>query len=344
MTIRTTNAAAPAPSPRRQRWALKAAATLLVAGAAGGLYWRYDAGGTPPAAASPTLAVAPGSPDSIPTQPPAAAAAHAASSAASAAQAVGWPAPRPSLPPEDTPAEALQKVQQALSNGSPQETLHAAYTLSACASLASVSEKLAAAGLAGLNAQDLRHYVPPELEKKLESMGAYKKETAEVAERQQRRCQVFDAATLARRGELFKQAYEGDPQGAAKAYLSHLTLDNPQGKADPQLLASLRADARRAAESGDLANLAGWAFGGDTTAQQMGFSLVETRAYREAYHLILDEGLPGNSADARKLAAQMEKFGSPPATLSAEQQREVDALAQRILEAYRQRWRQPTGG
>jgi len=78
-------------------------------------------------------------------------------------------------------------------------------------------------------------------------------------------------------------------------------------------------------------------------AQKMGFSLVEARAYREAYYRIVDEGLPGNSADARKLAAGMEKFGPPAASLSAAQQREADALAQRILETHRQRRHQPPG-
>lgn len=337
MTIRTTHAEQPLSSSRRKRWALKIAVTLLLAGTAGWLYWRHDAGATA-LAPSFAMAVAAGSPASTPMQPPA-----AASAAASAAQAAGFSAPRPWRPPEETPAEVLHKVQKGLSNGSPQEVLHAAYALSTCARLASASEKLAAAGLAGLNAQDLRYHMPPELEKNLESMGAFKKEAAEGAEREQRRCQVFDAATLARRGELYKRAYEGDPQGAANAYLSHLTMESPQDKADPQLLASLRADARQAAQSGDLASLAGWAFGGDMAAQKMGFSLVEARAYREAYYRIVDEGLPGNSADARKLAAGMEKFGPPAASLSAAQQREADALAQRILETHRQRRHQPPG-
>lgn len=295
MNMRTHDAAPPASRPRRWGWPLPAAAALLVAGTAGWLVSRHDTGTTP--APQPAAAVAP-----------------AASAAASAAPVAGLPPPRPPLPPEETPAQLLHKVQQGLDgNSSPHEALQAAKALSLCAALAGVSEKLAEAGLQGPG----------------------------------RGCQLFDAATLARRGALYRRAYEGDPLRAADAYLRYLTVESPQDQPDPQLLAALRADVRKVAESGDIAGLTAWAYGDDTWAQKMGFGLVEARGYREAYYRILDESIPGGSAGTRALTgklAQMAQLGPAPAVLTAEQQREVDALAQRVLEAWRQRWRRPGGG
>lgn len=268
MKLRTPDAATTPSSPRGRRRLLPAAIVVLAAGAAGGLAWRHAGGRADAGAAAPALPATADAPAAPPAPRPVAAVAPAASAPAGAAPAAGW---RPPPPPDAaSPAELLHTVQKGLDvNGSPEAVLAAASALTACARFEDMARKLAEAGLAGQTARDLAPQMPPDLRKRAESWGAFSRESIERSERQQRACQAIDTATLARRGELYQRAYEGDPARAAKAYLLHLTFESPPDKPDGPLLARLRADVRRTAESGDIASLAGWAFSGDLMAQQM---------------------------------------------------------------------------
>jgi hypothetical protein len=179
-------------------------------------------------------------------------------------------------------------------------------------------------------ARDLLWLLPESIKEAIE--GFITNEQIDSLQSHARRCQVFDEATLARRGELFQQAYEGGAQGAATSYLSWLTQDG-KADADPAVVGKLQADVRQAARGGDFGTLASFAFMVDP--EPFGASRTEREAYKEAWLRIAAEGGPGNAAASRELIARLERLANLP-PLTAEQQRQAEALAQAVYEANRQ--------
>jgi hypothetical protein len=309
---------------RRSRPHVAVAAVLLSA-VAGASYWHLhaDAQGTAP---SQPVAAAHG-PDPLAAPRPAAAPAPASAAADAASGALAHP--MPSRPGDESPAESLRKVQLGL-DGSAEQALVAARTLQSCtfaAMQADAHDKL----------RDGVDEVPPEVKKAFGSPAAvFTKEVVDRIGQDQRRCQVFDAATMARQGELFLKAYEGGAPGAAMSYLNWLALESPRPAVDPALLARMQADVRRAAESGDLATLAGMAFAQGNAARNLGADPVRAQAYREAWFRIMDAGMPGSSASLRDTLAKMSQFLPAQPALTAEQQRAADRLTAQVVEANRQ--------
>jgi hypothetical protein len=221
----------------------------------------------------------------------------------------------------------LRKVQLGLGGGSAQEALEAANVLQNC-----VQATSAAAGLQAT--RDDPSILPPSVKKFLRSLGGLTNEKLlDGARNDERRCQVFDEATLARRGELFQKAYEGGAPGAAMAYLTWLGNDG-KADADPAVVERLQADVRRLAESGDFGTLASFAFMPD--AQAYGASRVDREAYKAAWLRIVDDSGAGGSTSSRELIEKLERFSKLP-PLTAEQQSEAAALAQKIYDNYHRR-------
>lgn len=159
------------------------------------------------------------------------------------------------------------------------------------------------------------------------------------AQDMQRRCQIFDAATLARRGELLKRAYEGELPGMALQYLIWLNA-RPEKGAAPELLGKLQREVQQTAEEGDLDALMAYAhsFGA------LGETAMQRQAYKEAWLRILAEmSGPAATQESRDSMGNLEKMmrqgrWAPP-VLSAGEQREVNALTERVVGAWRQRHR-----
>ncbi|HEY8880594.1 MAG TPA: hypothetical protein VIN03_23690 [Roseateles sp.] len=277
-----------------------------------------------------SLALQPIQPSAAPAE--AATAAAMAQPPASAANALAPPG-RPSVsffPPKDVPGEALRKVQLALNGGSAVDALRAAHVLADCAQASQVVDAL-------FTVRDQRREVPDAVRQIVDDPGGVTQEKIEQAQHEQRRCQVFDAGTLARRGELFQKAYEGGAQGSALSYLQWLqSPDDLSGRAgrkgDPALLARLQAEVRSAAESGDMSVLPVLAFATGDTGRQLGISPTQQQAFKEAWLLVLVDGVPGNVAQLRKaIDAQF----APSAPLTSAQQSEADALTKRVFDAWR---------
>jgi hypothetical protein len=163
------------------------------------------------------------------------------------------------------------------------------------------------------------------------SFGGVTNDQITRAQREESRCQVFDSATLARRGELFQKAYEGGAPGAAMAYLIWLTYEGKEG-ADRAVVESLQAEVRKSAQGGDFGTLAAFAF--STDPQGYGTSAPEREAYRQAWLRIVEEANPGSATPSRELIAKLQRLSRTPA-LTEEQQLEAKALAQQVYEAYR---------
>lgn len=167
------------------------------------------------------------------------------------------------------------------------------------------------------------------------SMDPWIKESQDM----QRRCQIFDAATLARRGDLLKRAYDGALPGMALEYLIWLNARPGQAGA-PELLGKLQREVQQTAEEGDVDALMAYvhSFGA------LGETAMQRQAYKEAWLRILAE-TSGSAAtqESRDSMENLEKVmrqgrWAPPA-LSAAERREVDALTERVVEAWRQRHR-----
>jgi hypothetical protein len=309
------------PRRTRARWAAGALALLLAAGAGWLLSRPAQAPKAVPVAAAPASAAAAHAVDaaSDPAIPmpatPVAAAALPKTSAATPLPAV---APRPAAP-STSPADDLRKVQQALDGGTPKQALEAANLLSACPHADQMVEAMYTA----------RDQSTPESRQLNQATGH---DPIAWTQDLQRRCQFFDAATLAHRGELFKKAYEGGAEGAALSYLLWLNSDGKQ-EANPELVGKLQREARQAAESGDFMALVPYAYAFDGT--QLGASPMQRQAYKEALFQITGE-LSGDAAAMASRASMdsLEKMiGTPP--LSAEQQREADALAKQVVDNWR---------
>jgi hypothetical protein len=308
-----------------------AIAALAVLGA--GAWWF----GRPPA----PEVTAPGPAVQASQAPASAASAQAVSMAASAAPAssaaTGASAPPPNheamarkaWEQSRSPAEALRKVQVALGGGTPQEMLEAAQMLQACSTMAGAPEALHAV-------RDRPTEAPAPVRKMLDDMGGVTNEMIENAQREARRCQVFDAATMARRKELFHRAWEGGAEGGAAAYLN--ALQNPMEKADPALVASLQADVRKAAAAGDADALLHVATATGDSARELGVTPVQRAGYKAAWRAIQDERFPGAGIGAllEKSLAPFDQ-AKPAKPLTAAEQAQADALAQQVLEAWRRK-------
>jgi hypothetical protein len=243
-----------------------------------------------------------------------------------------WAASAPSKPPAAGPfenesaSELLRKVQLGLGGGSAQQAQEAADVLQFCAHAANAAEAMQVT-------RDNFSLVPAAIREFISSFGGITNEKIDRAQGDGRRCQVFDEATLARRGELFQKAYEGGAPNAATAYLTWLAYDG-KADADPAVLEKLQGEVREAARSGDFGTLSSFAFMAD--AQAFGASRTEREAYKEAWLRMVGEGDPGSAASSRELIARLEGF-SKLQPLTAGQQREADALAQQVYDAYHRR-------
>jgi hypothetical protein len=152
----------------------------------------------------------------------------------------------------------------------------------------------------------------------------------------QRRCQLFDAATLARRGELLRRAYEGKLPDMARQYL--LWLNTNRAAATPELLGKLQREVRQTAEDGDLETLMFYnhSFGA------LGETEMQRQAYKEAALRIWTEMFgPAGSQERRDSMDRVEKmrreWGWTPPALSTAEHHEADALTERIVDAWRKR-------
>jgi len=315
-------------TPRRARaaWAIGTLALLLAAGAGWLLSRPAQAPKTEPIAAAPTSAAtaravdaATGPATAMPA-PPVVAASLPNASAPTTLPAGG---PRPA-PPSTSPADDLRKVQQALDGGTPKQALEAAVLLSVCPHTDRIVDAMFTA----------RDQSTPESRQLNQATGQRTEDHIAQMQELQRRCQVFDAATLARGGELFKKAYEGGAEGAALSYLQWLNGEGKQ-QANPELLGELQREARRAAESGDFMALLAYSYAFDPT--QLGASAMQRQAYKEAWLRITGEQSGDTMAKASRASMDsLEKMiGTPP--LSAEQQREADVLTKHVVDNWKKR-------
>ena len=295
------------------------AVVAVVALGAGWLAWRAspsEARASAPAGALPAAA----GPGALP--PPVPSPARVASAEAKpAAAAPNSPA---SAPPRDSAADLLRKVQVGL-DGSAIQSLEAANVLQSCAHAAESAEGMR-------SARELWSMVPAFIKKFVDSLGGISDEQVERAQDDARRCQVFDEATLARRGELFRKAYEGGAPASAVPYLIWLTHDG-QGQADAATTAQLQAEVRNLAQAGDFATLAAFAF--TVEPQTYGASPVEREAYKQAWLRIIRDGDPAVAASNAELIAKLERL-SRASPLTAQQQQQAQAMAQKVYDSYRQ--------
>jgi len=259
------------------------------------------------------------------SHPPSGTAAAASPASHAVAAASG-----PPLPPVESAAESLRKVQLALSGGTPQDDLVAATTLEVCAHADKTANDL-------IQGRDAVNWLPPEVKKVLDQLPRISDDAIARAQGEQRRCQVFDAATLGRRGELYRRAYERGAPGAALPYLTWLKTQGDKDPPAPELVARLQAGARADALAADLPALAAFAFGGQAAAKETGADAVQMNAFREAYFRIVEEGTPGQSDPGRDLIAKWSTLGPPEPAITAQQRREAEALTRQIVEAWRRR-------
>ncbi|WP_457354969.1 hypothetical protein [Roseateles sp. P5_D6] len=261
--------------------------------------------------------------------------AEAAAAPLPAASTVPTPIPHPhGATPTSSFAEALRKVQLTLQgHGTPKEMLEAATMLSAC-------EGMDAAMEGTYRARDQND---PTFRRANSSAGVSSEQAIKHMEDVRRRCQVFDAAALARRGELLKGAYEGDAEGSALPYL--VWINASQQAINPELRGKLQRDARQTAEDGDRIALAQFSLPFSTAA--LGITEVQRQAYREAGLRITGEASGAEEEKSSRASSDdtekmMAKWGRMPPPLTPEQQREAGALAAKVVDAWRKR--QAKGG
>jgi hypothetical protein len=319
----------PGATPRVSRGLVGAA--MAGAAAVAGTVWLYawtspDDGVAARPAAAVAAAVRPSAParavDKAPAAPP------------SAASAIAKAASVFAVPPVESAAESLRKVQLGLSGGSAQDALVAAITLESCVHADEAANSL-------VQGRSPQGELPAPVKKLMDSLGPISDAQIARAQADQRRCQAFDAATLARRGELYQKAYDGGAQGAAISYLTWLTHGAAKDQADPDTIDRVRAAVRADALAADLGTLANFVYGGRYTADAAGAGPEQVQAYREAYYRIIDEGMPGQSSAARTLVANLAALGPPEPALSARQQHDAETLARRIVDAWHRARRPP---
>lgn len=321
---KTARIVSPARGGARWRRLLIGLAAVAAAGAA----WMATHRAADSSAAAGTSAAAP-TPATVGVSAPAPLQALIASAPSSAA-AVLAAASAPLMPPVESAAESLRKVQLAWSGGSAQDDLVAAMTLESCAHADKTANDL-------VQGRDAVKWLPSEVRKILEKLPTVTDEAIARAQREQRRCQVFDAAALAGRGELYRKAFEGGAEGAALPYLGWLATDGAANKPAPELAARLQAGVRADAQAADLSALAAFAFGGKLAAEQAGADRVQASAYGEAYFRIVGEGSPAQAASARDMVSNLSLLGPAEPAMTAQQQQEADALARQVVDAWHRR-------
>lgn len=227
-------------------------------------------------------------------------------------------------------ADALPRVQMALSgSSSPGDTLQAAHDLEQCVIFSEGAENLIAI-------RDKARELPPTAQKVFDATGGASDENIAFAKDAQRRCQVFDAATLARRSELYKRALEGGAPGAAVAYLRSLQNSiRSSGEADLKLIQKLQASVRKDADSGDPDSMLAYITSNEVSGRGMGSTPTEKQAYKSAWLVIQDERMPGSGAVTIKMLESMAQMSPPTVPLTAAEQQEAAALAQKLVSAWR---------
>jgi hypothetical protein len=267
---------------------------------------------------------------SAPAAPPAPIAAASVAPVVPVVPVPARAASAPRMPAVDSAAESLRKVQIALSGGSAQDALMAAQTLEACAHADKMANDL-------IQSRDAAKWLQPEVRKLLGPLPPVSDDMIARAQSEQRRCQVFDAATLGSRGELFRKAYEGGAPGSAMFYLASLMPPGSQERPDPALIARLQAGVRADAQAADPAALTWLVYGGRYTAQVAGVDAMQMQAYRDAYLRITAEVAPGQAASISETLSRGPMQGATDRPLTARQQQEAQALAQQILDAWHRR-------
>jgi hypothetical protein len=254
---------------------------------------------------------------------------------AAAPASAAAPVARPSLRmPTQLTADELRNVQLALEgSASPADTWEAARILSICKGVDGAVESV----------YRLRDHADTGWRLLEQSPGFRTDKLIAEMQNAQRRCQIFDAATLARRGELLKRAYEGGAKDAALDYLLWLNAESKQ-TVNPELLGKLQREARQTAEDGDFKALVVYSHAFDP---KLGATPVQRQAYKEAWLRVQTEMSGPAMAQASRdsienLEKMMSQSGAAPPALSAEQQREADALTERVVGAWRKR--QDRGG
>ena len=247
-----------------------------------------------------------------------------------ASTAAPTPVAQPPLPlPTGSLDDALRKAQRTLDGpATPKEMLEAATVLLACQGADLASEAL-------YKERD----EPSPLGQQLQKIPGFS--ATELIKQQQdfqRRCQVFDAATLARRGELLKGAYEGGAKDSALPYLQWL-IESKQ-EVDPGLHGKLQREARQTVEEGNLMAL--MLYSHAFNPAPFGITEVQRQAYKEALFRINGEtsGAAWEKASRASMdntEKMMVQWGALPPPLSPEQQREADALAKQVVDAWRTR-------
>lgn len=241
----------------------------------------------------------------------------------------------PVAPPSSVPASAaaladdLRKVQLALEGrATPKEMLQAATILSACQGSDGAVKSTYA----------LRDQQDPQWQLLEMRGGVSSDKVIALLQDLQRQCQAFDAATLARRGELLRGAYDGGAMDAALPYL--LWLSGTGEQVNSELRSKLQREARQTVEGGDLMALAQYSVSFNPST--LGTTEVQRQAYREAWLRIQGEMFDAevekaNRTSSDDLEKQMAQWGALPPPLSPEQEREADALAKQVVDAWRKR-------
>lgn len=325
--IRTTSS-----SRQSGRVAWVTAAVLLLLAALGG-WWRLRpvAGPVVPAAvmAAPAPVAAAASVAAAPAVPPSA---PAAVRAVPASVAASKP-PVQALPKLSSQgfADAIRQTQIALQGpASPKQLLQAAQILNSC-KYADLVVKSMYGARDRQDASSMRF---------AHATGITMEQQIEFHQDVQRFCQVFDPATLARRGELLKGAYDGGEKEAALPYLMWLKTEGKQA-ANPVLLEQLHRDVLAVAESGDLMVLMQFSTPFSAHARSMGATETQRQGFNEAWKRIQIELMGAEAAKAlHASSAELEaKFSTLEATppLTPEQRAEAEALAARVVNAWRKR-------
>lgn len=331
--------------PRASGTGSRIALAIAALAALGAAAWWFGRGPVPEAPLPGPQAQASQAASGVAPAGPAPAASTAASAAPAQAAAARSSAPdhgamaKKAMEQALSPAEALRKVQLAIGGGTPKEVLEAAQLLQACSYSQGSVEALHAM-------RDRPDDMPEATKKMMDGFGGVTNETIEFAQRHARQCQAFDAATMARRNELFQRAWEGGAEGGAAAYLGALQNPMEKQKADPALIAKLQADVRKAAAGGDADALLQMATATGDSAQGLGVTPVQRAGYKAAWKIIQDEKFPGVNMGAvmEKTLAPVFDLVKPAKPLTAAEQAAADALAQQVLEAWRRKRKDDKGG
>lgn len=294
------------------------------------VWWLWSAGLSEPTVAMPGVA----SPAGLPELPRTGTSPGAAPAAAQALPLDIWAGVqrRPGSGGDDAMkryyrvnTEDMAKVQRALAGGSAAEAMQAAQLLTRCADADRAVQAL-------FETRDEQPWIFAKL-----GLGLGIDKMIENAQSFQRDCQVFGAATHARTGALFEQAYVGGARHAALAYLRWLQRDGAEPAA-PAQIAELQRHIRREAESGDPGMLMLIALTNDPGG--LGLSAADRAGFERAWQRIR-EADPGGDAGLVWGAFQkvLELIGDKPPQLTPEQEAQAAALAKQVFTEHQRRQR-----